>query len=654
MKNTILLIFLIFTYKEVGFGQTLSNSPIMTPSDLGDFDKLSKFTLRTLNGKTNENLLRKKNQDQILGTIIDDPRVVFSTYCGGNGYDCGNSLAVDSKGDVYIVGYTGSTNFPVSNNAYQKEKKNGHDMFIGKFSASGNRIWLTYFGGNGTDVATGCICDKNDNLIVIGKTDSQDFPTTAGVEQEKSQGSIDVVLVKFDPNGNLIWSRYYGGSRGDLGEGIALCSNGLDFVITGTTLSREFPDPKPEWNSKGLPITKGTYQDTLATWRYNTAAWNSDVFLAKFDENGKMMWGTFFGGQQQEAAHAIAVDKNDNIAIVGETKRIDVFATPVFPVTPDAFKKDTCRSEDIFYAKFNKYGSLVYSTIYCGETDNIYDDVQFPSDFATDIKFDNEGSTVFCGYTNSKLFPTTSGAFKEKYDSPDAVLVKFGADNRRIWSTYFGGKIRDDLALNNADWFYNMSIDKDDNILVNGLTNTIDIKLTSDSIFWGRAYAGLIVGFKYNGYPFWISGFWTDILSISYINKSNFFITGRTSTPKLPVTTNAFQENIGEIDPDASASDSYLMHFDLTKTSVTNNFQELDSFSIYPNPVESELLINYQSTNKFRLCVYNLTGINVKTLDLNPDSESLYKIDVSDLSFGLYFINIHDGSKILRGSFIRL
>jgi predicted SpoU family rRNA methylase len=647
MKNTILIILLIFIYNEFALGQTLSNSPIMTPSDLGDFDKLSKFTLRTLNGKSNENLSRKKNQNHILGTIIEDPRVVFSTYCGGNGYDCGNSLAVDSKGDVYTVGYTGSTNFPVSDNAFQKEKKNGHDMFIGKFSSTGQRVWLTYLGGNGTDVATDCICDKNDNLIVVGKTDSQDFPTTAGVEQEKAQGSIDVVLVKFDPNGNLIWSRYYGGSRGELGEGIALCSNGIDFVITGTTLSREFPDPKPEWNSYGLPITKGTYQDTLATWRYNTAAWNSDAFVSKFDENGKMIWGTFFGGQQQEASHAIAVDKNDNVAIVGETKRIDVFATPVFPVTPDAFKKDTCRSEDIFYAKFNNNGHLVFSTIFCGETDNIYDDVQFPSDFATDVKFDNYGNTIFCGYTNSKLFPTTKGAYKEKYDSPDAILVKFGSDNQRIWSTYFGGVKSG--SYGNNDFIYKIRIYDNEKISSYLETYCSDFILSTDALL-NMTGGAVFVKFNEIGYPTWLSGFWDRVNDFYIYSLSDFYIMGITQSPKFPITKNAFQPGF---DPDKTTETTFLMNVNMNRTSVYDNYRFLDYDILYPNPVISGLHINYHTLNSFTLNIYNVLGIKIKTLELNPNSESNYCIDVSDLSSGVYYVSIFDIYRVIICKFIR-
>ncbi len=409
-----------------------ASPPVTTPARLGGIDTLTKMA--RLDALRADRMQYKEGTDKTQGTLIDDPRVIFSTYCGGNGYDCGNSLAVDSRGDVYIVGYTGSSNFPVSGDAWQKEKKGGHDMFAGKFTATGERVWLTYLGGGKTDVAVECIADKDDNLIIVGKTDSPDFPTTEGVEQPAHQGGIDVVLVKFSPEGKLLWSRYYGGYQGEVGEGIALCKNGADFVITGSTLSMNKIKVEP-----GLPITKGTYQDTLATYNASTLHYHPDAFLAKFDGSGKMIWGTFFGGVMEEAAHAVAVDKDDNIAITGETYKPDIFTTPVFPTTPDAFRRDSCAGRDIFFSKFNPNGGLVYSTYYCGSTGKPNDETKYPNDYATDIKFDGAGNAVFCGYTGSKLFPTTPDAYKPKYDSYDAVLVKFSKYNKRIWGRILGG-----------------------------------------------------------------------------------------------------------------------------------------------------------------------------------------------------------------------
>ncbi|MFP4529243.1 MAG: SBBP repeat-containing protein, partial [Candidatus Kapaibacterium sp.] len=189
--------------------------PITTPADFGEFDRYSKFSAP---GQPDREVrpYEKIKSDRTLENIISDPRVVFSTYFGGNGYDCGYGLTSDSQGNIYWVGYTGSTNIPIVGNAYQTEKKGGHDALIAKFAPDGQPVWITYFGGDSVDVATACCMDSEENLIVVGKTGSNDFPTTVGDYNEWAEAFI----LKFDCDGNLIWSRCFGGTGFEAAYGV--------------------------------------------------------------------------------------------------------------------------------------------------------------------------------------------------------------------------------------------------------------------------------------------------------------------------------------------------------------------------------------------------------------------------------------------------
>jgi len=600
--------------------------PVSTPARFGGLDTLTKAARLDSRRAENERLKPSKfGGNMTQGTLIEDPRVIFSTYCGGNGYDCGNSLAVDSHGDVYIVGYTGSSNFPVSDDAWQKEKKGGHDMFLGKFKASGERVWLTYFGGSNTDVAVECVADKDDNLIVVGKTDSPDFPTTEGVEQDSAQGGIDVVIVKFSPDGKLLWSRYYGGTDGDVGEGIALCSNGTDFVITGSTLSRDW-----DWH-RGIPITKGTYQDTLGLWTYDTNYWMSDAFLAKLSGEGKLIWGTYLGGDTQDAAHAVAVDKDGNIAVVGETEIIGAFKDPVFPTTTDAFHSNPCAKKDIFYSKFSPLGKLLYSTLYCGNTASSLDETNDPNDYATDVKFDDEGAAVFCGYTGSKLFPTTADAYKPKYDSYDAVLVKFSKENQRVWSTYFGGASGAEIA-------YSLAIDSNDNLWIGGTSNSSDFYISPDTLIGknpgGIAY-NIITKFNNMGYPIWSSVYFVSFCYKVIVKKNNdFYFTGETGGYKFPITNNAFQTNV---DPENYSYTNYLVHIDLDRKTDVIDMTTSCNISVFPNPANDMISINLSVYDSLNIIIYNIIG--TKVLERNLQN-SVNEIDLSVLPVGTYFIAI--------------
>src|SRR5205807_2412693 len=118
--------------------------------------------------------------------------LVYSTYLGGSGRDSGASIAVDSSGNAWITGSTGSTNFPVTANAFQSanaanrgnclfEYDHCTDGFVTKLSAAGNSlVYSTFLGGNSyvNDAASSIAVDSNGNGYVTGATTACDFPTT--------------------------------------------------------------------------------------------------------------------------------------------------------------------------------------------------------------------------------------------------------------------------------------------------------------------------------------------------------------------------------------------------------------------------------------------------------------------------------------------
>jgi Beta-propeller repeat len=108
-------------------------------------------------------------------TLIIDPTLLYSTYLGGNGNDFAQAIAVDGQGNVYVTGYTGSTDFPTQN-PFQATLRSNADVFVTKLSASGNGlIYSTYLGGNGAGFERGIAVDGQGNAYVTGNTLSTDF-----------------------------------------------------------------------------------------------------------------------------------------------------------------------------------------------------------------------------------------------------------------------------------------------------------------------------------------------------------------------------------------------------------------------------------------------------------------------------------------------
>ena len=153
-------------------GQTWeTNYPVTS----GAFQKATKGGVGVSNG-----FVTKMNAK---GTAL-----VYSTYLGGTGNPYGDAvkgLALDSAGDVYLTGITGSTDFPVTPNAYQAANNaafyNGQNAFLTELNPAGSAlIYSTYFGGEGqTDTGTQIALGPNSQVYVVGTAGSPNFPVTA-------------------------------------------------------------------------------------------------------------------------------------------------------------------------------------------------------------------------------------------------------------------------------------------------------------------------------------------------------------------------------------------------------------------------------------------------------------------------------------------
>ncbi len=132
----------------------------------------------------------------------DGKSLQFSTYIGGSSADTGSKPAVDSVGNIYVVGRTASSDFPVLN-AYDDEYNGGStfgdDVFVLKMSSSGDTLeYSTFIGGSSEDRSQGVAVDSEDNLYVVIETDSTDFPTGGTSPYSTvNSGGWDIVVFSF-------------------------------------------------------------------------------------------------------------------------------------------------------------------------------------------------------------------------------------------------------------------------------------------------------------------------------------------------------------------------------------------------------------------------------------------------------------------------
>jgi hypothetical protein len=187
--------------------------------------------------------------------------LLYSTYLGGSFEDYGESLALDSQDNIYIVGATQSDDFPTLA-AFQTNRagiNQDTDVFVSKISAAGSLVYSTYLGGMNLENVRRVAVDNAGNAFVAGSTRSTNFPTTPGAFQPAYAGGVaacgtsgfggplncyDMFATKIAPNGGLVYSTYIGGGLDDYATGIALNEVGEAFIV-GYTSSDDFPGKTP-------------------------------------------------------------------------------------------------------------------------------------------------------------------------------------------------------------------------------------------------------------------------------------------------------------------------------------------------------------------------------------------------------------------------
>ena len=169
--------------------------------------------------------------------------LLYSTYLGGTSDDIGTGVAVDSSGNAYVTGVTGSPNYPLKNPiqpVFGAKDGFGSDAFVTKLDSSGrNLIYSTFLGGSGTDAGLAIAAGSDGSAFVAGETDSTDFPST---DPSKSGGTTDAFLVKLNAAGSqAVYSTLIGGTGNESATAIALDPAGGALYVTGATTSGDFP-----------------------------------------------------------------------------------------------------------------------------------------------------------------------------------------------------------------------------------------------------------------------------------------------------------------------------------------------------------------------------------------------------------------------------
>ncbi len=343
--------------------------------------------------------------------------LVYATFLGGSWLDIDPAIAVDAVGSAYITASTGSSDFPVTPNAFDTTHGGGtcgppphrttcNDAVVVKFDLTGSAlIYSTFLGSENEEVGADIAVDEEGNAYVISLNLPNDQPS-APAAYDICPGNT--FIAKLNQDGSALTYCSY---VGDHPQAIAVDDNGSAFVA-GTTF----------WNN--IPVTPNAF-DASDNGGY-------DVFAAKLNPAGSDLdYATYIGGSGSETLGSIAIDSSGSAYITGNTRSSD------FPVTPGAY--DTSYNGnyygDAFVAKLNPTGSALEYSTFLGGTDE---------DYGSAIAVNGSGMAFVLGSTYSSDFPTTPDGFDTTFNDTHSASDVFVAEldpsgSTLVYSTFLGG-----------------------------------------------------------------------------------------------------------------------------------------------------------------------------------------------------------------------
>ncbi len=338
--------------------------------------------------------------DAFVAKLSPDGTHVWSTYVGGGNDDSGQSIAVDSLGNVYVTGTTMSPGW--TSGGFDPTFSGSCDAFVAKLNSGGAHVWSTFLGGDASDWGYGIAVDSGGNVCVTGYTNSSGW-TSGGFDPNYDNG-YDAFVAKLSPGGDHLWSTYLGGVVDDAGFSIAVDSGGSVYV-TGYTNSSG-------WASGGFDPT------------HNNAY---DGFVAKLSSDGAHLWSTYLGGSDYDLGYGIAVSPSGSVYVTGNTKSSG-WTSGGFDVTYNGGDVDG----DAFVVKLSSGGAHLWSTYLGGSSD----------EFGRGITVDTGGNAYVIGDTGSSGW--TSGGFDiTHHGGTDAFVARLSSSGAHLWSAYLGGSDND-------------------------------------------------------------------------------------------------------------------------------------------------------------------------------------------------------------------
>jgi hypothetical protein len=340
------------------------------------------------------------NQDIYLVKYSATGNYLWSFRLGGTSNEVPKGIAIDSGGNVVITGFFGGT-VDFGGGALTGSSASG---FVAKYSSAGAHLWSRRIStGTVLDEGTAIGVDGAGNVIVAGG-----FYGTVnfGGGSLTSAGSEDIVLLKYNSAGSFLWSKRIGGASDEVVMSLAADPTTGEFVTGG-------------YFAGSVDFGAGAV----------SSAGGNDAFVAKYDSSGGHVWSKRWGADSEDKAYGVALDRLGNVAVTGMfNNNVDFGGGPITNV-------GGAGSSDIFLVKLSPAGLHSWSKGFGSSL--------AANQYGYSVAFDDADSVLLTGLIVALTAPYTidfgGGPFTGDGYS-NAYIAKFGSDGSHTWSKrYLGG-----------------------------------------------------------------------------------------------------------------------------------------------------------------------------------------------------------------------
>jgi hypothetical protein len=680
-------------------GLKLENNQLKIETSTGIVNELQPYTYQ----KRNDTINQIECSYQVNGTdvtfttdkydheksLIIDPSIIFSSYSNSISDNWGFSATYASDGSLFGAGIANTNGFPVSIGAFQTSGGGGtnsqqpSDIAIIKLSSDGStRIYATYLGGNGIDQPHSIIADANDNLVIMGRTNSTNFPGN----QFGVGGGYDIYVTKLNAGGTgLIGSIKIGGSGMD-GVNISLNpSNGPNTIMQHYAADTRSDVTLDETNN--ILITGCTQSQNFPVKNGFQSSSNGlqDAVVFKVNETlTDVIWSTYFGGSGNDGGFSITKKRNDTFFIAGGTSS----ASGLPGLLPSSFQNSYSGGvADGFCLKLIDLGTsvTVAATTYFGtaQTDIIYG-----------VQTDNDGGVYITGTTEGFL-PVVNAAYSNS--NAKQFITKILPDlTAVVYSTTFG--TQGALAPNIVPCAF--FVDSCENVFVAGwgggsnllsqsqaypnvgtsnmfITNDAYQTATDGSDFYffvlqKDAFAPLYA--SYFGQVGGIGSFDHTHSASRFSNNGTLYLSTCANCKTVfsdkplvnpyPITPGVFSET--NIASTGGQCNMGLLKFDLNlssvcKTTTVNNPTSVNSkhyLVVSPNPNSGQFTVRYYhpvTSARNSLQVIDMFGRKIQEHSFRTNGTfNDFKLNLPSTNSGVYVVEILDarGNRIATGKFL--